>query len=312
MSYAPAIVLGIITCKRPRSLTKLLESISAQSIFTAGIEVETVIVDNDDQQSGLPVYHVFAENYPCELTYLCEARRGIPYARNRVVEHAIERNAPYIAFIDDDETAPPDWLQALHRVITHRQVDGVQGEVVSLLPEKDVPRWAEIAKRKTGNKREGQSRTGMSTNNVIFSTGPVREKGLRFDERFALSGGSDIDFFKRAAETGSKHIWTNTATVYEEIPHSRLTTRWQFQRLFRVGAATTYMSVREKGHLYTIARYFPKIVSRLFLGPLLLISVGLIWPKLFLTSVRWTGSAVGLLSGFWGVLGSEYRTIHGN
>lgn len=275
-------------------------------------KIETVIVDNDDQHSGLPVYNEFAAHFPCNLKYLPETRRGIPYARNRVIEYAIDCNAQHIAFIDDDETASPGWLAALFTVITTSGVDGVQGQVISLLPDADVPRWADIAKRKAWNKKEGEPRKGMSTNNVIFKTAIAKQSGLRFDERFALSGGSDIDFFNRSTEMGNNHIWTNTATVYEEIPHSRLTVRWQFQRLFRVGAATTYMSIRQKGHLYTLIRYLPKIVSRLVLGPLLLISIGMVWPKVFLTSVHWTGSAAGLISGFVGKLGREYSTIHGS
>ncbi|WP_136809639.1 glycosyltransferase family 2 protein [Desulfosediminicola flagellatus] len=312
MSTPPIILLGIITCKRPNLLTELLESIIVQSIFSTPVKVETVIIDNDDEQSGRPVFNEFVEKFPCKLEYLSEIQRGIPYARNRVIDAAIASDAQYIVFIDDDETAAPDWLLALHTIITTNNVDAVQGQVISLLPEKNTPRWATMAKRKAWNKKEGQPRKGMSTNNVIFSSSLVTDKGLRFDERFALSGGSDIDFFNRSAETGSKHIWTNTATVYEKIPHTRLTVQWQFQRLFRVGAATTHMSVQQKGYAYTLMRYFPKIVSRLILGPLLLISVGIVSSKAFLTSIHWTGSAIGLVLGFFGILGKEYQTIHGN
>ncbi len=312
MSETPTILLGIITCKRPQLLTELLESIVKQSIFSTDIKVETVIVDNDDKHSGLPVFNEFAETFPCNLEYLSETRRGIPYARNRVVDFAIARNAEYIAFIDDDETASPDWLLALYTAITTNNVDGVQSQVISLLPETNIPRWAALAKRNAWNKKEKQPRTAMSTNNVIFSSTLVTDKGLRFDEQFALSGGSDIDFFNRAAEAGSKHIWTNTATVYEKIPHSRLTVKWQFQRLFRVGATTVQMSIKQKGYVYTIVRYLPKIVSRLLLGPLMFISLGIISPKVFLTSIHWTGSAVGLTLGFFGIIGREYQTIHGH
>lgn len=312
MPESPTILLGIVTCKRPTLLAELLGSIVEQSIFSTEIRVETVIVDNDDKHSGLPVFTRFSGKFPCKLEYLTEHNRGIPYARNRVLDFAIARKAQYIAFIDDDEIAAPDWLLCLYDVITANKVHGVQGQVISLLPENNIPQWAETAKRKAWNKEEGQPRKGMSTNNTMFSSGLITDHNLRFDTRFALSGGSDIDFFTRAADRGSKHIWTNTATVYEKIPRSRLTAKWQFQRLFRVGAATVQMSIQKRGYMYTFLRYFPQMASRLLLGPLLLISLGMVSPKVFLTSIHWTGSAAGLILGFFGIMGREYQTIHGS
>jgi succinoglycan biosynthesis protein ExoM len=292
-------------------LGELLDSLAQQTIFNTGTNVEIVIVDNDEAQSAGPIFNLYSGKFSCEIQYLHEMKRGIPFARNKVLDHAIDRQAEFIAFIDDDETADPDWLQTLHQIITSEAVDAVQGPVITLLPE-NAPSWAIQEANKKSNRKEGEKKTALATNNVIFSSSLIVEKGLRFDERFALSGGSDIDFFQRSAQLGSRHIWTNQALVYEKIPGTRLTLKWEFQRSFRVGATNTYSSVQQKGLGYGIKRYMLKIIARLLLGPLILITAGIFSAKMRLLAIRWIGSAVGHFLGFFGILGSEYSNIHGD
>lgn len=311
MNRKPTILIGIITCERPKMLTELLNSLNKQSIFSTDTNVEIVIVDNDRSKSALSTFLSFQKCFSCNIIYLTEEQRGIPFARNKVLEHAISRQAEYIAFIDDDETASPDWLESLYNVIIESGVDAVQGQVISIMPKGDLPLWSQKAKRKHNNKKEGSERKALATNNVIFKTELVTEKGLRFDEHYALTGGSDIDFFTRAAALGSKHIWTNTAVVYEKIPITRLTLKWQFQRLFRVGATGTHMAVQQKGYLYALKRYIPKILARLVLGPILLLTGGLFSQDIRLLSVHWIACALGHSLGFIGILGHEYSKIHG-
>ena len=310
MNESLNILVGIITCKRPQMLAQLLDSLALQNIFSSDISVEIVIVDNDVDKSGAKVFDRYRGKLSCKTAYLNELKRGIPYARNRVLEHALERRAEYIAFIDDDETAAPDWLLTMYQVITSEPVDAVQGPVISLLPG-NAPAWAELEAKKKSNRKEGERKEGLATNNVIFSSKLISEKKLRFDERFALSGGSDIDFFQKAFRTGSVLIWTNRAPVYAKIPESRLTLKWQFQRAFRVGAANTFSSVQQLGLGYAAKRYALKIISRFLGGPLLFIIAGIFSARMRLLAVRWTGSALGHFLGFWGIIGSEYSRIHG-
>lgn len=308
----PDILLGIITCKRPNLLNELLNSLYSQTIFNTQTKVQTVIVDNDQNQSALPIFNQHRNTFPTELCYLTEKTKGIPFARNRILDQALSTDASFVVFIDDDETASPEWLETLYSLIRNNDIDAVQGQVISLLPDGKLPGWANKAKRKEGNKKEGSRRIGLSTNNVIFSSRLISELGLRFDERFALTGGSDIDFFERAAKLGSRHIWTNKAIVYEKIPTSRLSLNWQFQRLFRVGATNTYMSLQQKGFLPTLVRYVPKIIIRMLAGPLILLFLGLFSSEMRLLAVQWIGSAIGHTSGFLGIMGQEYAKIHGN
>jgi succinoglycan biosynthesis protein ExoM len=55
-----------------------------------------------------------------------------------------------------------------------------------------------------------------------------------FDERLALSGSTDTEFFWRVARAGHRMVWAQDAPAYECIPASRTTLRWLLQRAYRI------------------------------------------------------------------------------
>jgi len=70
-------------------------------------EVVLCVVDNDAEGSGREVVEAFEAEAVGRMgvRYVVEARRGIPMARNRAVEVALEAGAEAVVFVDDDETA---------------------------------------------------------------------------------------------------------------------------------------------------------------------------------------------------------------
>lgn len=74
-----------------------------------------------------------------------------------------------------------------------------------------------------------------ATNNVLISLDFVKMHNLKFDERMALSGGSDTEFFYRFSSLGGQIRWCGDAIVYEGVPSSRMTLGWLVRRYFRYG-----------------------------------------------------------------------------
>lgn len=71
------------------------------------------VVDNDAEgRAGVAVGEALAAGYPWPLHHVVAPERGISHARNRALEAALP-GCDYLAFIDDDETAPRDWLREL-------------------------------------------------------------------------------------------------------------------------------------------------------------------------------------------------------
>jgi succinoglycan biosynthesis protein ExoM len=139
---------------------------------------------------------------------LHQRRLGIAIARNRILEKAIELSAGWIGFIDDDETAATDWI-AMLMAPEYENIPVLVGEQQLVYPD-PLPFRAQPSKALA--LKEGQARSTAATCNVRFSLELVRS-GLRFDETFGSSNGSDTDFFLRArlrfsdsADTSGHHV----------------------------------------------------------------------------------------------------------
>lgn len=219
----------IATHKRYLGLERLLNSLTSQR---GASPFEVVVVDNDQEKSGQPVALRFREKLP--LTYLVEPVRGIARTRNRAV--AISRS-PFLAFIDDDEWATPQWLAELERrqniavadvVIGHveRKFDAEVSELVrrcgmfdpSPLPDGAITPW-----------------NYAYTSNAFVRREALPDKVAPFSIRFDLTGGSDIDLFKRMIESGARVVTSQTAIVFEHRPVARANLFWVFRRAMRNG-----------------------------------------------------------------------------
>jgi succinoglycan biosynthesis protein ExoM len=307
------ILLGICTYLRPNMLAVLLQSIARQTIFNTNEKVSILVVDNDISRSAERVFNENKINFSCDMNYVVVPDRGIPNARNAVLDYALRKDCKYIAFIDDDEVACADWLLSLYKAILGANYDVVQGPVMKILPP-DAPKWAIAESKKSQLRPEGITKKTPATNNVIFSTKiATHDSKIKFSSDFALSGGSDIDFFSKARSLGFVFAWTNNAVVYESVPKSRLTLRWQFLRSYRVGAANTFITIRQSGVICAVKRHVPKAFLRIAFGPPIFLFAALTKMEVLkITSLRWVGSAMGLLTGFTGKLFNEYKKIHGN
>ena len=99
---------------------------------------EVIVVDNDAAGTAqATVEQMRASAPPFSLVYEVQPRRSIPITRNRTVALA---DGDWLAFIDDDERAPPDWLATMLDTVTASQADGVLGHVHCVIPD-DAPEW---------------------------------------------------------------------------------------------------------------------------------------------------------------------------
>lgn len=106
---AKLILVGICTYKRNELLKRALEYIS-QLKKPDGCDLAIVISDNNPDRLAYLVFEQ-EKNYPINLYYTHVKEQGIANARNGVLEKALELNADYVAFIDDDEYPEATWLE---------------------------------------------------------------------------------------------------------------------------------------------------------------------------------------------------------
>ncbi|HRP75234.1 MAG TPA: glycosyltransferase family 2 protein [Rhodocyclaceae bacterium] len=228
----PLVLVGVATFRRKDPLNDCLASLAVQAPHPH-CRVVVVVADNNPDGMASEVVNAWQDRFPWPLHYVTEPRQGLAEVRNRIIAHALEIEADYVAFLDDDETADPDWLYHLHDVIATTEAHAVQGAVryVPLecgggTPPPFTTEHAELEAVKI-----------PYTNNVIFSATLIRDWGLRFDERFSLTGGEDYDFFLRSHLRGGVHLWTNKALVSEPVPCARQQVSYRLRRVFRSAAS---------------------------------------------------------------------------
>lgn len=307
---SPVITLCALTYHRPDGVRKLLEGLGNLRFSEPAPALNIVIVDNDPDGSGRPAVIDAAQQIHWPVRYCIEPQRGITYARNRALDEAADSD--WIGFLDDDEIPHPDWLAELLRVQCAFNADVVSGPALpAFLP--GTSRWIEEGGFFNPMRYEtGTVLPYCFTNNVLFRTQILRETGLRFDHRFALTGGEDRDFFKRVERAGYRIVWADNAQVFETIPQSRAVTGWILRRSYRCGITISATDLASMSGLKTRARLFLRAGWCAAKGGVLLL---LTWPLgrqhliRHLQGVCWGG---GMFAALFGVSYTEYKTTHGS
>lgn len=309
-------VLSVCTRKRPEMLRQCLGSILALKI-PDNWQLQVVIIENDSSPFSQKIVEEYEKLSSFAITYRHEPDPGIPQARNHAIKYALEQDAEYLGFIDDDERITPDWLYAVHSTLGTDKCDVVQGVVHQEYDEDNIkPHF----KR---NKSHGSSLKTASTDNVamrrkIYAPSP-EGLNLRFNENRRFTGGEDSEFFFQATDAGAKIICSEKAVVHERIPVSRSSIIWKMSRAYQAEANASQIYVQRKGHIRAFAKYLPKILFRLTKSIVifLLLIICFLYNrktsrKLFSYSAQHYMAAIGTVAGLRGVQPEPYRSIDKN
>jgi succinoglycan biosynthesis protein ExoM len=221
----------IPTCRRAPRLAALLDDLVAQHLLPD----EVVVVDNDVQGSARDVVErCRAAGAPFTLRYEVQPMRNISLTRNRSVALAA---GEWLAFIDDDERAAPDWLQRLMAAQAGHLGDVVLGPVEPVVPD-EAPAWI----RRGGFYRWARMASGsvvplnrLRFGNVLLRAALLRGMAAPFDPAYGLTGGEDGDLLTRLAQRGARIVWCDEAVVHEPVEPARLSLRWLLLRALRGG-----------------------------------------------------------------------------
>jgi len=225
------ISLCIATYRRPERLGMLLDDLAAQH----RLPDEVIVVDNDAAGSARATVEQRRRlGVPFPIHYGIQPVKNISLTRNRTVGLAA---GDWIAFVDDDERAPPHWLDRLVATAAHHGADGVLGPVVPLVPA-DAPAWI----RRGGFYDWARMGTGtvvpvnrLRFGNVLLRGTLLRQSRAPFDPGYGLTGGEDGDLLGRLVQRGAYIVWCDEAVVQEPVDAARLSLRWLLLRALRGG-----------------------------------------------------------------------------
>lgn len=234
------VAVCIITYQRPEGLRRALEALNGLTFSGVMPVVGVFVVDNNEDGSAKKVCEEIRPQLRWPLFYERETVRGCAPARNQAVKTAAPQ-APWLAFFDDDEVPTAGWLDELLRVQREYAADIIAGPVLPCFHE-PPPSWIERGRFFEPRRYPtGHLLTDAYDGNMLFRSALYTEKGLLFDERFALMGGHDSHFSRGASRAGHKLIWADDAVVHEWVPATRMTVRWLTQRMYRAGCATAML-----------------------------------------------------------------------
>jgi succinoglycan biosynthesis protein ExoM len=220
----------VCTYRRPE-LDDTLLSIAALTV-PANAAVRVIVADNDAAPSARERVYALAGRIPLDVIYVHCPASNISIARNACLENS---NGDFLAFIDDDETATPEWLAELLSVAEATGADAVLGPVRAVYPD-DAPGWM-----KRGDFHStapvwvrGEIITGY-TSNVLLRRASPHVAGRRFNLALGRTGGEDTEYFTELTQAGGRIAFAPRAVVYEPVPKSRTLFSWLAKRRFRFG-----------------------------------------------------------------------------
>jgi succinoglycan biosynthesis protein ExoM len=226
-----SISVCIATYRRADRLDALLGDLAVQTLLPS----EIVVVDNDAAGSARSIVERHRQGplaYP--IHYDIQPARNIALTRNRTVELS---TCEWLAFIDDDERAPENWLSQLAEAIRQYSADGVLGPVVPRVPD-TAPAWIrrgrfyDFSRLSTGTEVPLNL---MRFGNILLHGERIRRDERPFDPAYGLATGEDADLLIRLVGKGAKIIWCDEAIVWEPIESARLSLRWLLRRAFSGG-----------------------------------------------------------------------------
>lgn len=305
------VAVCVCTCRRPQMLSHCLDSLNDQ-VLPPWIIPTIIIIDNDPVGSAKPVIETFKTKTSIQIINSHEPRRGIAVARNAALDLAMKMDADWIAFIDDDELASPDWLASLMSS-RYWKIPVLAGSRVEIAPN-PTPFWYVPRKRKY---LEGRKQTTASTANVRFSRA-LTDAGLRFDESLGLAGGEDTLFFARASLLGFEIRRTDLAITLEESHPERLTYMAQMYREYWSGQVSVKKNVLMNGKLRgTFLNNIPAAfsiipgVAEVLVSPIFYLFSLDSFKDRALSGGRKIAKGAGRVAGMLGLISKPYRKIVG-
>jgi succinoglycan biosynthesis protein ExoM len=222
--------LCVCTYRRPTVIDTVASLFAQQGVSLS--EVEIIVADDDPNRSARESMGSISQSAPVVVRYVESAARNISTCRNVCLRAA---KADWIAFIDDDQTVEPDWLQKLIIAAEKSKADAVKCYVRGIYPL-ETPRWVRLGGAYTYDYGPNGTEVNFGhTCGILFRRDLSGSKELLFDVTLGVTGGEDIEFFMRYKALGGKIISCRDAVANEIVSVGRVSSVYLKKRWRRQG-----------------------------------------------------------------------------
>ena len=230
-----SVSIVIPTLNRPIALARALASARTQT-GVEDLDVEILVVDNSADGNARGGVEAAAAGPGHRTLYVSAPVPGVANARNAGVAAA---KGHWIAFLDDDEEAAPDWLTS--HVATARRTgaaaifgpvgaEAEDGRPIGPL----APYFSRLLDLQAGAAVTGRA-AYLGTNNSMFERAACLAGDTPFDTSMNEIGGEDTLLLKRLVEEGKRFAWSARGVVTEWVPERRLNWAYVRKRKFLSG-----------------------------------------------------------------------------
>ena len=235
--------ISVILCtyNRCEDLRIALGSVAASNLPNS-VDWDVIIVDNNSADRTRDVAQEFCGRFPGRFKYLFESRQGKSYALNSGIKEA---SGEILAFMDDDVTVDPQWLQNLTSGLDDDNWAGAGGKIVLQWPS-PLPKWVttsgslarhgfpgfdqgDVAKQLVG--------PPFGTNMAYRKTMFEKYGGFRLDLGTNPKNqirNEDTEFGRRVLSGGERLRYEPSAIVYHPVPEKKINKKhflkWGFDK----------------------------------------------------------------------------------
>lgn len=241
-----SVTVILCTYNRCQILAKALESVAALKL-PESVEWEVLVVDNNSRDQTRRVVEGFGLRYPGRFRYLFESKQGKSHALSAGIEEA---RGDILAFMDDDVTVEPMWLQNLTAHLDKGEWVGAGGRIVLQWPS-PLPAWLSTAgpyaRCPFPDFDEGQEakeliRPPFGTNMAFRRAMFEKYGGFRTDlgpsaTREIPCPNEDIEFGRRLLDAGERLYYEPSAVVHHPVAQERISKGYFLNWWFDEGRA---------------------------------------------------------------------------
>lgn len=242
----------IPTFRRLDGLRCAINSVINQTILK-NFSINLIVCDNSPEASARLLISEFTELKNITLDYVHEPSPGVANARNTAVFHCHD---DFIAFLDDDEEARPDWLSNLIATQQSLSADVVFGPVKARL---SVDRgrfnpYLEFFFSRFGPDQDQILNSYYGCGNSLIRLSILPKDRLPFAVLRNNMGGEDDELFHMLLLNNHVFGWSSQALVYEDVPKHRANLHYSFKRAFAFGQGPSF-SAYQSGHWLQLSRW---------------------------------------------------------
>lgn len=232
------LTIVICTYNRAHILSEALTSLLQQTVPTEDYSI--LIIDNNSTDHTQELVESFKNKFT-DIRIVLENNQGLSHARNRAFK---ECQTEWLAFLDDDAKAHPDWVETILHTIEKGDFDGFGGPFYAWHHYGPAPRWLP-EDFGTYESPQGygllEENTYIPGGNSVLRCDAARSVGT-FSTELGMNGdhcgyGEETQFFERMRTAGYRMGYVPKLKIDHCVLPYKYTLRWQMRSAFEYGKA---------------------------------------------------------------------------